>query len=390
MRPTTPAKVLLAAACLAIGAGCGGGSDGDSGSGSAEGGDAPGGVPRAFWGLVSGTPLSDEDFDRIGDSQAGTLRHLVLWPELEPSADDEYDWSKLDPVVAGAAENGVELLPFVYGTPHWIVGDCFDLEPLECQRVPPLASEEARRAWQDFLRDLVARYGPDGTFWSDEADDFDPPELPVEQWQVWNEPSSQSFFQPETDPGKYAELVRLSHDAIREEDPRAEIVLAGLFRTPQKGADGGGPAEFLRELYAADPEIGEYFDTAALHPYASNLDQIDQLFEQVLPVLEDAGDGDKPIWISELGWSSAPPEPNKPLLKGVDGQADLLADSFALLRDKRDDWRLEGVVWYQWKDLADPVEGCTFCQLSGLLDGDDAPKPVFDEFVKFTGGEAPE
>jgi hypothetical protein len=377
--------VILAALAVAW-AGCG---DGDS-EAPARDAQAPGGVPKTFWGLVSGTPLSDEELAMIGDAEAGTLRHLVLWPELEPSEDDEYDWSTLDPVVAGAAESGLEMLPFVYGTPHWAVGDCLGLEPLECQRIPPLAGEEAKRAWQDFLRELVSRYGPDGSFWSDESDDFDPPKLPITQWQIWNEPSSQSFFQPETDPAKYAELVRLSHDAITKADPGAEIVLAGLFRTPQKGAgDEGGPAEFLRELHAADESIGDYFDSVALHPYASNLDQIDQLFEQVLPVLEESGDGHKPIWISELGWSSQAPAPNKPLLKGVEGQAELLADSFELLRDKRDEWRLAGVIWYQWKDLPDPVEGCTFCQLSGLLDADDEPKPAFEAFTKFTGGAAP-
>jgi hypothetical protein len=389
MRPTKLAAGLLAAACLALASGCGGDDDTGFGAGGA-GGDAPGGVASSFWGVVSGTPLSDEELAMMGEARTGTLRHLVLWPELEPSADDEYAWSKLDPVVAGAAENGIEMLPFVYGTPHWTVGDCLGLEPLECQRIPPLANEDAKRAWQDFLTDLVARYGPDGTFWSDDSDDYDPPKVPITQWQIWNEPSSQSFFQPDTDPAKYAELVRLSHDAILEEDPDAEIVLAGLFRTPQKGAgNGGGPAEFLSDLYAADEDVGDFFDTVALHPYASNLDQIDQLFEQVLPVLDEAGDGDKPIWVSELGWSSAPPEPNKPLLKGVDGQEELLTDSFELLRDKRDDWRLEGVIWYQWRDLPDPVEGCTFCQLSGLLDADDKPKPAFDAFAEFTGGDPP-
>ena len=59
------------------------------------------------------------------------------------------------------------------------------------------------------------------------------------------------------------------------------------------------------------------------------------------------------------------------------------------MRDKRDDWRLEGVIWYQWKDLADPVEGCTFCQLAGLLDDDGEPKPAFEALTKFTGGEPP-
>lgn len=395
MRWSATAATLLATALLTLGApGCGGDDESGGGEGSARvdppAGEAPpGGLPRSFWGTVSGTPLSEAELALMGRANAGTLRHLVLWPEIEPDVDDEYDWSKYDPVVAGAAENGIEMLPFVYGTPYWTVGDCLGLEPLECQRIPPLASEQAKQDWQDFLRDLVSRYGADGSFWSDDSDDYDPPYLPITQWQIWNEPSSQSFFQPETDPAKYAELVRISHDAITEVDHDAEIVLAGLFRTPQKGAgNGGSPAEFLADFYASDEAITRYFDTLALHPYAENLDQIVELFDQVLPVMEQAGDSETPVWISELGWSSAPPEPNKPLLKGIDGQAQLLTDSFELLRDKRDEWRLEGVIWYQWKDLPDPVEGCTFCQLSGLVDEGDEPKPAWDAFVRFTGGEA--
>jgi polysaccharide biosynthesis protein PslG len=379
------AALATALAAIAVAAGCGGNEDEPAGSG---GETAPGDVPRSFWGIVSGTALSAAELDSMGRARVGTLRQLVLWPELEPAQDDAHDWGKLDGVVAGAAENGIELLPFVYGTPAWAIGDCQGLEPLECQRIPPLGSGAEKQAWEDFLRDLVARYGPDGDFWSDEHDDFDPPYLPITQWQIWNEPSSQSFFQPETDPAKYAELVRISHDAITEADPDAEIVLAGLFRTPQKGAgDEGSPAAFLREFYAADDRIGDYFDTVSLHPYASNLDQIDELFGQILPVLEESGDDDKPIWVTELGWSSAPPEPNKPLLKGVEGQAKLLTDSFELLRGKREEWNLEGVIWYQWKDLPDPVEGCTFCQLSGLLDADDQPKPAWEAFTRFTGGD---
>jgi hypothetical protein len=380
------ATLAAALAAVAVAAGCGGSEDEPANPG---GETAPTGVPRSFWGIVSGTPLSAAELDSMGRADVGTLRHLVLWPELEPAEDDAHDWSKLDGVVAGAAENGIELLPFVYGTPAWAIGDCQGLEPLECQRIPPLGSDAEKQWWEDFLRDIVARYGPDGDFWSDEDDDYDPPYLPITQWQIWNEPSSQSFFQPETDPAKYAELVRISHDAITETDPDAEIVLAGLFRTPQQGAgDEGSPAGFLREFYAAEESIGDYFDTVALHPYASNLDQIDELFGQILPVLEESGDEDKPIWITELGWSSAPPEPNKPLLKGVEGQAKLLTDSFELLRGKREEWNLEGVVWYQWKDLPDPVEGCTFCQLSGLLDADDQPKPAWEAFTRFTGGDS--
>jgi hypothetical protein len=374
--PKVAASLL---ACVALG-GCG--DDGER----PGGGVAPSGVPRSFWGLVSGTELSGEEIDRMGEAKVGTLRHLLLWPEVEPTQDDAYDWGKLDALVAGAAENGIEVLPFVYGTPAWAVGDCLGYDPLKCQRIPPIRSGEAADAWQDFLRDLVARYGPDGEFWSDDSDDYEPPYLPIERWQIWNEPSSITYFRPEPSAEDYAELVRLSHDAITEVDPGAEILLAGLFGEPRgKGSEETVVWEYLRRLYEVEG-IEDHFDAVALHPYAPTVEEIELQIDRVLAVLDEAGDQDARIWVTELGWGAAEPEPGAPLIKGVDGQDELLRESFELLRDNREPWRIEGLVWYQWKDLPETFKGCTFCASAGLLDTDGSPKPAWESFVEFTGG----
>jgi hypothetical protein len=371
------------AAVASVAGGCGG--DGDA-SGSGE--VAAEGVPRSFWGVVSGTELTDDELAQMGDANVGTLRELVLWPEIEPTADDQYDWSKLDPLVANAAENGIELLPFVYGTPAWAVGDCHDYDALTCQRIPPLESEEAKSAWQDLLRDLVARYGPEGSFWSDDADDYDPPEVPITQWQIWNEPSSLTYFRPEPSAERYAELLQLSHEAITEVDPEAEIVLGGLFGEPRRAAEDGGVAwEYLANLYEVDG-IEEQFDTVAMHPYAETLEEIEFQFDKMLRVIDEAGDTDARIWVTELGWGSAQPTASAPLVKGPEGQRDLLSESFDLLRVNRDPWRLEGVIWYQWKDLPEKFKGCEFCASAGLFDLAGEPKPAWDAFLRYTGGEA--
>jgi hypothetical protein len=371
------------AAVASVAGGCGG--DGDA-SGSGE--VAAEGVPRSFWGVVSGTELTDADLTRMGDANVGTLRELFLWPEIEPTGDDQYDWSKVDPVVAGAAENGIEVLPFVYGTPAWTVGDCLGYDPLKCQRIPPLGSRDAKRAWQDFLRDLVARYGPDGSFWSDEADEFDPPKVPITRWQIWNEPSSVTYFRPEPSAEQYAELVRLSHEAITEADPDAEVVLAGLFGEPRGAtADDGVAWEYLDSLYDIEGFEG-WFDAVAMHPYAETIDEIEVQVDRILEVTEKAGDDEARIWVTELGWGSAEPSPDAPLVKGTTGQRELLADSFELLRANREAWRLEGVIWYQWQDLPEAFKGCVFCATSGLFDQDGEPKPSWEAFVQFTGGDA--
>ena len=66
---------------------------------------------------------------------------------------------------------------------------------------------------------------------------------------------------------KYAQLLQISHDAIKARDPKAQIVLAGM-----PGFGDSKAWNFLNNLYAV-PGIKNYFDVAALHPYARDLDE---------------------------------------------------------------------------------------------------------------------
>src|SRR5437763_145559 len=73
-----------------------------------------------------------------------------------------------------------------------------------------------------FLRTLIGRYGPQGSFWAEHPD---LPRVPVRAWQVWNEESG-PFFWDDGDRGRfpaerhrwvrpYLKLLRAAHDAIR-------------------------------------------------------------------------------------------------------------------------------------------------------------------------------
>ncbi len=99
---------------------------------------------------------------------------------------------------------------------------------------PPTANATVKQEWQNFLRDAVARYGPNGTYWANEYTEQFPgaTPLPVTSWQVWNEPNLKKYFSPgatvQASAQKYATLLQLSHDAIKAVDPSAMIVLAGM------------------------------------------------------------------------------------------------------------------------------------------------------------------
>jgi hypothetical protein len=341
-------------------------------------------VPREFWGVVPINDLNRSEFDRMGAGNVGTLRQLTLWPAVE-SGPGQFDWSYTDFVVANAAENNVRVLPFLYGTPNWVKGiDCKGLTDELCQRVPPV-SPKARGQWMDFLRAIVGRYGAGGSFWSDPSDAYAPPYLPITQWQIWNEPSSQTYYRPKPKVKGYAKLVKISHDAIDEVDPDAEIVLAGVFPEPEGGK------RFRLEPYLSDlyrvRGMPKHFDAAALHPYARTIKGLKKQIKNVRQVMRRSGVAKKELWITEVGWGSDPPVANRPLIKGEQGQKRLLEQSFKLLAAHRGGWNLAGVLWYSWRDPGYGYANCPFCSSSGLLKENGNPKPAWHAFVDITGGK---
>ena len=265
---------LVAAAMLA---GCGGG-------GATESSQA--GAPRAFYGVISAEPLPGAaELARMGRGRVGTLRINLAWGSVQSSPGAPYDWSHYDPVIAGAARNGIRVLATVYSSPTWA-------EP--SPEYPPLGNRMAQ--FQDFVRAAVGRYGTRGTFWREHPD---VPRLPVTDWQVWNEPNSPLFWKPKPDPAAYLELLRGFDSAARGADPQAQIVLGGLFPTPRGGLT---MRDFMTALYRDRAQ--NLFDAAAIHPYAANPEDALASTAELRGVMDRSGDADGRIWISEVGWAS--------------------------------------------------------------------------------------
>ncbi len=171
-------------------------------------------------------------------------------------------------------------------------------------------------AWQAFLEAAVARYGRGGSYWVDEyreryGSDAEP--LPIESWQIWNEPNLTKYFAPGPSVREYARLLVISQIAIRNEDPQARIVLAGM-----PGYGDINAWDFLDSLYSVGG-IKNHFDAVALHPYAPDLDQLRLEIERLRAVMKKHDDQATPLWITELGWGSAPPD-DFGLNKGIQGQ----------------------------------------------------------------------
>jgi hypothetical protein len=128
-------------------------------------------------------------------------------------------------------------------------------------------------------------------------------------YEVWNEEDESQFWGAAVDAGRYAAILKAAYPAIKGNDPGAKVLLGPLT---------GNNYGFLQQVYSAG--AGGSFDAASVHtdtaclvdPPSSYYRENGQVarftflgFRSVHDVMVANGQGDKPIWMTELGWTTA-------------------------------------------------------------------------------------
>jgi hypothetical protein len=349
-----------------------------------------------FFGIVPQTGLTLKDVEYMKAGGIEEIRWPMLWGAIQPNKKGGYDWASFDPVVELAAEENMKVLPFIIATPHWLA---------KKETTLPLNAKQ-RKVWTAFLKAAVARYGPNGSFWvehspakireekqkAEKGPVYELPganltpiakPVPIRTWQIWNEANFFYFAYP-VSPHNYARLLKNSTPTIKAADPGAKVILTGLFGRPTAGAKRGMPAaEFLEQLYKV-PGIEEDFDGIALHPYAIDNEELEEIVEEVHEVTV-ANDDQVPMYITEMGWGSQNDFHIDAFEHGVQGQVEEMKSAYTYLLENRNKLDLKQVYWFSWKDLP---ESCAFCDSVGLFKSGPKfkPKPSWRAFVEITRG----
>jgi hypothetical protein len=252
----------------------------------------------------------------------------------------------------------------------------------EWARVLPSEKNSAPARPSDFasyLRALVARYGSQGTFWAERPD---LPRNPIRDWQVWNEPDMSYQWAPRKDWQRaYGALLRAAHDALREADPAARIVLAALTNFSWRS---------LRSLYDQGSIRGA-FDVAALNVYTREPANLIEIVRRGRKVMSAHGDGKLPIDVTEFGASASSGriqvDRNSDHLQTTDRKlAKLVLRGYDGLMANRRTLGVEHAYWYTWASSYDEQRGGIF-DFSGLVSftdgaGEFAPREALAAYRK--------
>ncbi len=296
------------------------------------------------------------DDESLAMARAGgfdTLVQVFAWREIEPTR-GQFHWEVTDQVVAGAEYYGLDLVVRLDQHPAWVS----DIQP------PLNAPPDALGDYQHFVERVAWRYRGR-----------------IRAYIIWNEPNlALEWGGRPPDPAAYTRLLRVGYQAVRAGDPGALVVAAGLAPTNGHGEQAMDERVFLRAMYEAG--AGDYFDVLGAHPYGfgfppdaspeANEGLVFGRMEALRGIMLDYGDGDKPVWITEIGWTVEAPPDQPDIAVSPAEQARYVTDALDRVRSEWP-WVDLFTIW----NLSRPEPGDPFGGYS-LIDSDGRPRPAYE------------
>lgn len=306
---------------------------------------------------------------RIATTGTGTVRRTIDWSLVEPRK-GKRNWKAYDAQIAAAARAGLQVLPVLFNAPSWA-----STKPRKGAKRGTYRPKRVSQ-FAAFAAAAAKRYGTGGSYWRAHRK---VPAKPIVSWQVWNEPNLPVYWQPQPRATQYAALLKATSRAIKAVDPSAQILTGGL---PQSKL-GIPLTTYIQQLY--DAGAAASFDTLAVNPYAPTADGVLGFLRQIRSVMDGAGDTEGQLFATEIGWSDVGPGSTFKL--GAKGQAAAIASVIPALWAERESLKLQGVVYFAWRDGPPYAGGKDFWGLhTGLRDLRNRPKPAYSAFKNAVAG----
>ncbi|MCX6497528.1 MAG: hypothetical protein NTU93_01855 [Arthrobacter sp.] len=315
-------------------------------------------VPFGFFGthIDRYTTMSvgtmDREFALMSECGVERLRVTFLWNQIQMWYPPRYhgvihtvtDFLRSDAIVGAAARAGLEMVGTVWGAPPWATGG---LRPGESSRFAFTAFGGVPEHSEDignFMGDLIERYGPNGTFW---AENPGISARPIRIWQPWQEPDRPAFMPQPFDVGYFVEMAHVCYKAVKSADPGAMVLGTGI------GPAAADSKDLLDSIYRAGYKGAA--DAIGLHVFPRNAEAMLDAIRMNREVMADHGDGNLPIVMSQISYSSAlgksriePPNPN---MYDEAGQAAQIRETLAALAEHREELNIFGAYYHGWSGL---------------------------------------
>ncbi len=222
-------------------------------------------------------------YAQMRDAGASSDRVTFVMDAIERSR-DQFDFRAYDNLVFNlAAPRNMKVLGvLVSGGANW-AHDATKPKSDFGWSVPAgldFAWNDSRNVWGQFVYRVVTRYKAN-----------------VRAWEIWNEPNLDGFWK--ADAKTYAQLMRVSYQAIKAADPTAIVVFGGLYQDVN--------SDRIQAFWQALRELPDaaanhfYFDAQGFHLYDGGICNSFDVIESMKRMQATYNLGVHDWWITESG-----------------------------------------------------------------------------------------
>jgi hypothetical protein len=294
-----------------------------------------------------------KELTRLG---ADVVRFTVRWDAVarrrpvspRDPGDRAYDWSEADAILRGLRRHGIDAVVTLYGTPGWANGG-------RSANWAPTSD----RSLANFAHATARRYP-----W-------------VQYWTIWNEPNRSIFLRPTTAATYVEKLLNPAYSQLHAVIDAVQV--GGGVTAPRAGSSGVAPVPWLRAMASAGAKLDAY----AHHPYpgrpqgetpwspkCANCQTIAMADLERLEAEVRRAFGAKPIWLTEYGYQTNPPD----IFLGVSPEVQAKYVASAALRVYRAP-AVDMLIFFMVRDDTQPGGW-----QSGLFTANGVVKPAYAAF----------
>ncbi len=306
-----------------------------------------------------------QSMEMLRDAGVRWIRQEMPWDRIEIPQKGQYvgrygsTWEHYDRFIDLANEYGLNIVARLDLPPQWAKADN------SVPRSPPDNLED----YGDFVYAFVKRY-----------------KGKIGHYQIWNEPNLYGEWGSPPDAAKYVELLKVGYWRAKEADPDVVILSAPLSQTLGT-PDGLNESDivYLQKMYDAGAK--DYFDILSAQghglwtgPGDRRTEESQTNFSRLLllrEVMVRNGDGNKAIWISELGWDAPPLDFPGPATHGRVTEERQARYTAAAYKRAQEEWPWVGAVFYWYFRRVSDESRKEVDFYYRLVDPDFTPRPVF-------------
>ncbi len=199
------------------------------------------------------------------EAGVGWVRVDFLWQDIEPKS-GEFSFNKYDEMVDVLTKSGIQVLGILNYATDW-ASSC---GKWNC---PPGDNS----AFVNYAQKVIGRYKDK-----------------VKHWEVWNEPDSAIYWNPQDGLKSYCKLLKEVYLAAKKIDPGCKILNGGF----------SNPTVSVSKLYENGAK--DYFDIMNIHIFESPFNNGAEKRILAYPkfaykIMKRNSDANKKIWVTEIG-----------------------------------------------------------------------------------------